>query len=154
MIDLVKRILGSRPAGGAGPEDEEREKHRVPVAACALLLEMAHIDGEFTEAERRLIVSILEHDFGLEADEAAAIMETAGEELEKSVDLWRFARLINRHYTEDEKVRVIEMIWKVIYADGRLEKHEDHLVHSLGRLLRLDHSQLIEAKLKVMDTLA
>ena len=72
MIDLVKRILGSRPAGGAGPEDEEREKHRVPVAACALLLEMAHIDGEFTEAERRLIVSILEHDFGLEADEAAA----------------------------------------------------------------------------------
>jgi uncharacterized tellurite resistance protein B-like protein len=153
MIDLVKQVLGARKRS-RDTAGEDEGKHRVPVAACALLLEMAHIDGEFTEEERRLIVSILEHDFGLGAEEAASIMETAREELKKSIDLWQFARLINRHYTEEEKVRVIEMIWKVVYADGRLEKHEDHLVHSLGRLLRLDHSQLIEAKLKIKDALS
>jgi len=152
MIDLVKRILG---AGAREKEDagEGSGKHSISVAACALLLEMAHIDGEFSEEESRTIVAILKHDYGLKEDEAASIMEAAHEEIRQSIDLWGFARVINREYTEEEKVRIIEMIWRVIYADGRLEKHEDHLVHSLARLLRLDHSQLIEAKLKVKNTL-
>lgn len=150
MIDLVKRILGLDEKQG---ESETHGEHDITVAACALLLEMAHIDGEFSEDEERVIVSILTHDYGLEQDVAKAVLEDAREEVKQSIDLWRFARLINRHYTEAEKVRVIEMIWRVIYADGKLEKHEDHLVHSLGRLLRIDHSQLIEAKLKVKDAL-
>ncbi len=150
MIDLVKRILGSGEKSVAG---ESHGEHGITVAACALLLEMAHIDGEFSEDEEQVIVSVLTHDYGLGQDEASAVMDDAREEMKQSIDLWRFARLINRHYTEEEKVRVIEMIWRVIYADGKLEKHEDHLVHSLGRLLRLDHSQLIEAKLKVKDAL-
>lgn len=152
MIDLMKRILGTAPRTGAA-QAEAPDEHGIVVAACALLLEMANIDGEFTEEESRTILSFLKH-LGLGEDEAESVIQTAGRELEESIDLWRFARVINRHYSEEEKLKVIETIWKVVFADGRLERHEDHLAHSLGRLLRLDHSQLIEAKLRAKGSTA
>ncbi|MFY9398617.1 MAG: TerB family tellurite resistance protein [Desulfomonilia bacterium] len=152
MIDLVKRILGVGRSPGAA-ETKDQGGHHIVVAACALLLEMANIDGEFTEEEGRIILSYLER-LGLEKDKAESVIQSARRELEQSIDLWRFARVINRHYSEEEKLKVIETVWKVVFADGRLEKHEDHLAHSLGRLLRLDHSQLIEAKLRVKGSTA
>jgi len=79
-------------------------------------------------------------------------MEAALAELEGSIDLWKFARIINKEYSVEEKVQTIEAVWRVIYADGRLDGHEDHLVHRLADLLRLSHSQLIEAKLRVKNS--
>jgi uncharacterized tellurite resistance protein B-like protein len=75
-------------------------------------------------------------------------MESARAQMKKSVDLWQFTSTINRHFSMEEKERVIEMIWSVIFADGHLDKYEDYLVHTLSDLLRLDHSSLIEAKLR------
>jgi uncharacterized tellurite resistance protein B-like protein len=78
-------------------------------------------------------------------------MITAAEaELEQSVDYWQFARLINANYSMDEKVAMIEMLWRIVFIDGRLDKHEDYLMHKLARLLRLHHKQLIDAKMKVL----
>ena len=84
----------------------------------------------------------------MNSEEAREMVKAAQTAREISIDLWRFTSLINRNYTEEEKMRVMEMIWKVIYADGRLDGHEDYLVHNLAGLLRLSHSQLIEAKLR------
>jgi uncharacterized tellurite resistance protein B-like protein len=69
--------------------------------------------------------------------------------LKNSNDLWRFASLINKNYSIEEKESIMEMIWRVAYADGHLDKHEDYLVHKMAKLLRLSHKQLIEAKLEV-----
>jgi uncharacterized tellurite resistance protein B-like protein len=77
-------------------------------------------------------------------------MKAADDELERSIDLWQFAKLINENYSTDEKIKVIETVWQVIYTDGVLDKHEDYLVHKLAKLLRLSHKQLIDAKLKVL----
>lgn len=77
------------------------------------------------------------------------IIETADKELKGSLDLWQFTNLINHNYTEEEKIKIIEMIWHIAYTDGRLDKHEDFLVHKLANLLRLTHRQLIDAKVKV-----
>ena len=62
----------------------------------------------------------------------------------------QITNLINQNYSIEEKIRIIEMIWKLAYTDGKLDKHEDYLVHKLARLLRLTHKQLIEAKFKVI----
>ena len=58
--------------------------------------------------------------------------------------------LISQNYTEVEKVRVVELLWKLIYSDGKLDQHEDYLVHRLASLLGLHHKQLIAAKLKAL----
>lgn len=152
MIDLVKRILGVQDQGRNASDEKTRHRSAL-VAACALLLEMAHIDGEFSEDERKRIVSTLKNDYGLGSSEIDSIMKAAEDEVRESIDLWQFTSLINRYYSEEEKVRIIETIWKVIFSDGRLDKHEDYLVHTLGDLLRLDHSQLIDAKIKAKATL-
>ncbi|MBN1827206.1 MAG: TerB family tellurite resistance protein [Candidatus Eisenbacteria bacterium] len=147
MLDLVRRILGSGEgdAGDAGAPPRD-----VSVAACAVFLEMAHIDGRFTEEERRSVVRQLREEFGLAEEDAAALAVAAREEREGSLDLWRFTDLINQNFTDEEKDRLIERIWRVVYADGRLDAHEDYLVHQLAHLLRLGHRRLIEAKLRVL----
>jgi len=147
MIDLVKKFFG-KAVNGHMAEDEEKATHDIRVATCALFLEMSQIDGKFSASEREHIISVLTNDYGLSDDVAAALLEAAHEKLDESIDLWRFTNLINENYSREEKRRIIEIVWRIAYADGRLEKHEDYLVHKLANLLRLTQGELIEAKLK------
>ena len=149
MKDLLKKFFAKTTnedsAGKSVPTSGD-----VRIATCALLLEMANIDGEFSELEKERIVEALTNNYQLSAEHAAALMKAADDELEKSIDLWQFAKLINENYSTEEKIKVIETVWQVIYTDGVLDKHEDYLVHKLAKLLRLSHKQLIDAKLKVL----
>ncbi|HDQ92511.1 MAG TPA: TerB family tellurite resistance protein [Synergistetes bacterium] len=150
MRDIIKSFFSRT----ASPADQRAgEGHDVRVAACALLLEMAHVDGEFDDDEREKIVAILKGHFGLTDEDADEIMQTARAELEGSIDLWRFTHLINENYSVEEKIHIIELVWKVAFTDTRLDKHEDHLAHRMAELLNLNHKQLIDAKLKVKDSL-
>ncbi len=124
--------------------------HDIHVATCALLLEIAQIDGEFSETEQKNIVDLLRNRYNLEDEYIAEITAAAQEERESSHDLWQFTDLINRNYGPQKKMEIIELVWEVIYIDGHLDKHEDYLVHKLARLLNLQHSELIEAKLRVL----
>ncbi|MGD8984645.1 MAG: TerB family tellurite resistance protein [Desulfobacteraceae bacterium] len=153
MIDLVKRYFG-KSARGEGDQNEDAS-HDIRIATCALLLEMANIDGEFSDSERNRIISILQRDHQLPHEHALELIKASNEELHGSVDLWQFTNLINRNYPLEEKIRIIEMVWEIAYTDGKLDKYEDYLVHKLAKLLHLTHKQLIETKLKVIhgDTL-
>lgn len=149
MIDLVKKFFGKSTKGA--PESQEgEESHDIRVATCALLLEMANIDGEFSGAEQENILDTLKKTYQLSEEHAEALIEASNEELKGRIDFWQFTHLINQNYSMEEKIRIIEMVWEIAYADGRLDKHEDYLVHKLAKLLHLTHKQLIEAKLKVI----
>ncbi len=149
MIDLVKKLF--EKSTGPRPSDRERANtHDIRVATCALFLEMANIDGEFTDVERKNILSILKGNFQLSNEYADELLEASNEELKRSIDLWQFTNLINENYSEEEKIQIIEMVWSIIYIDGKLDQHEDYLVHKLAKLLRLSHRQLIDAKLKIL----
>jgi len=149
MIDLVKSFFGKRSAS-KGPSHGPGGVHDVRVATCALFLEMAAIDEEFTDSERERILSILRGNYGLSEDHAAELMDLARRELDQRIDLWQFTNLINENYTKEEKTRVIEMVWEIVYTDDKLDRHEDYLVHKLAKLLGLSHKQLIDAKLKIL----
>jgi len=150
MIDLVKTFFGKVTSDG--PADQERKRsHDIRIATCALFLEMSHIDGEFSESEREHIISILKKNYQLSDEYAVALLEASHEELKGSIDLWQFTNLINQNYSREEKLRIIETIWKIAYTDGELDKHEDYLVHKLSNLLRFTHKELIEAKLKAKN---
>jgi uncharacterized tellurite resistance protein B-like protein len=149
MIDLVKSFFGKRSVS-RGASHETRGVHDVRVATCALFLEMAGIDEEFTDSERERILLILRGNYGLSEDHAAELMDLARRELDQSIDLWQFTNLINENYTKEEKTRIIEMVWEIVYTDDKLDQHEDYLVHKLAKLLGLSHKQLIDAKLKIL----
>lgn len=149
MIDLVKGFFGkSTPIEPAARK--EGESHDIAVATCALFLEMANIDGEFSHSERDRIISVLKKDFHLSDEYAVELLKASERELNQSIDLWQFTNLINENYSLEEKTMIIETVWKIVYTDGKLDMHEDYLVHKLANLLRLTHKQLIEAKLKIL----
>lgn len=149
MMDLLRRLFGrAKPKGSAG--NREANLKDVRIAACALFLEMANIDGEFSESEQKRILSLLKNDYHLSDDEALTLIEATNQELQQSIDLWQFTRRINQSYSDEEKIRIIEMLWKIVYADGALDKHERYLVDKLSKLLRLSHRELIDAKMSVL----
>lgn len=148
MINLVKQFFGKTKTADSGREKKD-ESHDIRVATCALLLEMANIDGEFSQEEQENIITMLKNNFQLSDEHAAELIKSSQKELQGSIDLWQFTNLINQNYSRNEKISIVEMTWKVVYADGKLDKHEDYLIHKLGKLLRLSHKELINAKLKV-----
>ncbi|MCJ7540476.1 MAG: TerB family tellurite resistance protein, partial [Desulfobacterales bacterium] len=77
------------------------------------------------------------------------LIAEAEKQLEESVDLWQFARLINENYSNEEKMEIIETLWRIVYVDGKMDQYEHYLMNKLKNLLRVSHNQLIDAKLKV-----
>ncbi len=151
MLDIVKRFFSKTESETTKNVDQTTE-HDVRVAACALFVEMARIDEEFTEAEMETILSIVQDRYGLSREHADALVAEADKELDKSVDLWQFARLINENYSPDEKLEIIEILWRMVFVDGKMDRYEHYLMNKLKNLLRLSHDQLIAAKLKVLHS--
>ena len=156
MIDLFKKILGTgkkdgqaNPAAAGIPSRPSR--HDVHLATCAIFLEMANVDNEFSDEERESILSICQHEYNLDRDEVLELKRASREELDKSLDVWQFTNAINQHYSNDEKSRVVELLWELVYADGKMDEHENYFMHKLARLLRLTHRDLIDAKLRVIE---
>jgi uncharacterized tellurite resistance protein B-like protein len=151
MLDIVKRFFSKTESETAKNADQATE-HDVRVAACALFVEMARIDEKFTEVEMDTILSIVQDRYGLSREHADALVAEADKELDKSVDLWQFARLINENYSPDEKIEIIELLWRMVFVDGKMDRYEHYLMNKLKNLLRLSHDQLIAAKLKVLHS--
>jgi uncharacterized tellurite resistance protein B-like protein len=148
MFNFSSYFTKGKPDAPA-PSEPGADADRIKVATCALLLQMAKSDDEFSEVERDTITTLLKKDFGLSDELATELLGLSHKKLEESIDLWQHTNLIKKDYSLEEKITVIESIWKVVYADGRLDPHEDYLVHKLSQLLGLSHKQLIDAKLRV-----
>jgi uncharacterized tellurite resistance protein B-like protein len=147
MLEAIKRMFRApMPADDTARPDRT---HALRVATCALFVEMARIDEAFTEKEMARIISVLQERYGLESQEADALIAEADRELDDSLDLWQFARIINENCSNDEKIEIVETLWQIVFVDGRMDDHEHYLMNKLKNLLRLEHRQLIDAKLKV-----
>jgi len=149
MIDLFKRLFSTAADNGLNPAGQDNERDLI-VAIGALFLEMGRIDETFTEQETAQVLSILTNKYGLSGEDADALLDEADRELEASVDLWQFARVINEHYSLPKKEKLIERLWQIVYVDGKMDKYEHYLMNKLSKLLGLSHKQLIDAKLKVL----
>ncbi|WP_305042711.1 tellurite resistance TerB family protein [Geoalkalibacter sp.] len=146
VFDVLKKLL--RPA--AVEQGEARNVGEpVQVATCVLLLEAAHADERLREVELRLVENILSDKFALSPQATAELMDLAERVRRESFDLYQFTREVNENFSGEQKLAVLENLWRVIYADGHLDSHEEALMRQLTSLLRLSHRQMIEAKLRV-----
>jgi uncharacterized tellurite resistance protein B-like protein len=150
MVSFLKSLIIGDRANSAQEFGQADGQARVRIATCAIMLEAANSDDEFTEDERTGILETLSDEFQLSSDEALELVEIAQQRLDESIDLWGFTNTINKALSEQEKVGILEAIWRIIYSDGRLSSHEDSLVHKLSFMLGLRHEQLIEAKLRIL----
>ncbi len=120
------------------------------LAFCVLLLETARADDEFSSRERDRITAVLKSRFSLSDEETEELISAANRAREESLDLWGFTHRINETYDREARRRILKEIWRVVYADGTLDAHEDYLVHKLTNLLRLTHRDMIDTKMSVL----
>lgn len=149
MLSKIKDFFQENMATEEKVEDNQSSTDKVAVATCALLLEMAHSDDEFSEIEENEIKRIMKSEFELSENKVDEIIELSNEERKESLDLWQFTNLINEKFSKQEKIDVIEYIWRVVYADDKVDKYEEYLVRRLSGLLNIDHKDMIDAKLRV-----
>jgi uncharacterized tellurite resistance protein B-like protein len=147
MLASLKQFF--EKLGGDTPRVAVEGVDPIRIATCALFLELARIDEQFDPKEVELILGLLKDSYQLSEEHAQALMEEADAERDASVDLWQFANLINQNFTVGEKIEVVETLWRIVFVDGKMDKYERYLMLKIGNLLRLDHDQLIQAKLKV-----
>jgi uncharacterized tellurite resistance protein B-like protein len=149
MLDVIRRFVRDHIAGDTLPAEGASASSppaRVQLAACALLLELAHADGEFTAPEREHIERTLIHHFGLDESRSGELLRLAEVERAQSLDHFQFTRLIASEYDLGQKMLLAEVMWGVILADGRLSDHETHLVRKLASLMQLEPAYLAQAR--------
>ncbi len=116
------------------------------VAVCAILLEAAEVDQEVPDSERRVLRALLKGEFELDDDGAEELITLTREARRDASDLWPFTTAISREWLPAQKRDLLVMVWRVIFADGRLDAYEDQLARKLQMMLSVNHSVLIEAK--------
>ena len=147
MFDRLRDVLTATPRDNRQADNADRE-HRIQVATAVILLEVAHADEDYSQQEQEHLLNILKDQFNLDEESVQELVKVSEEQLKRSIDIWHFTEIINQNYDAEEKCRIIEKVWQVIFADGRLDKYEDYIVHKLARILHLSHAQMIEAKMK------
>jgi uncharacterized tellurite resistance protein B-like protein len=152
MISKLKALLTDRPgpdnAGTADPNSE-----RLRVATSALLIEAASMDGHFDENEQRTIAALLKNHFELNAEDTDDLMEEGRKVVADSSDLYGFTRIIKDNFSEEERIRMIEMLWEVAYSDSELHHFEANFVRRVTGLIYVSDRESGEARKRVLTTL-
>jgi len=145
MLKRIKDFFDERLAPNAVTADENSE-HMLALATGALLLEMVYMDGELRPEQCEAVkTEVLEH-FGLDEEEAAKLLELAEAERADSTDYFQFTSLINNNYAQEQKVVLVERLWRIAYANESLHIYEEHLVRKIAELLYVPHRAFIAAK--------
>ena len=141
-IEALRAFFAPRPSKEAGPARPDP----VVVAACALLLEIAHADDVFQPEERERIERHIREEMRVSEDELQEVFRIAEEERRESVDLFHFTQLLREHLTRDQRLRLVEAIWGVVYSDGSLSEVEGHLARKIAELLGFQHPEVQAVK--------
>ena len=150
MLEEIKSLIF-----GAG-ELEHRAMDpqlRVHTAAVALLIEMAVMDGDFDTNERATIGQILEAQFGIAKEDVAELITDTEAAVKDAVDLFSFTRVLRDEYEQEERFKIIEMMWEVAYADGVVHEFESSLIRRATGLLNVSDRESGEAKKRVIERL-
>jgi uncharacterized tellurite resistance protein B-like protein len=123
-------------------------EHTLQLATAVLLVEVMRADPEVHAGETDAVLQALGRKFTLSKDERDRLMELAHETARTAYDYQRFTGLLNEHFTQEQKIRVVEAMWQVAYADQHIDAHEHHVISKVAGLLHVTHGEYIGAKLR------
>lgn len=150
MLDGVRsffqKTMQPGPAAESNGGGTDEDTYKLHVAACALLLELAHADEQFTTTERAHIEAVLQRHFSLDADTAKSLIELAEAERRSSTDLYQFTSLIKNSYDLGQKTLLAEIMWGLILTDGEIARHEGYILRKIANLLDLKPGYLAQAR--------
>lgn len=153
MLTAIKRFFEDHMKIEDDKNIASSEK-ALQMACAALLLEMARADFDMHDDELAHIADSLRQEFGLSEADTQALMQLADQEAKQATCHYEFISLINKGFSPEEKVRLIELLWQVAYVDKQLSKYEEAMVRKLADLLYVPHAAFISAKHRVLNRLS
>jgi uncharacterized tellurite resistance protein B-like protein len=149
MLTALRNFFERHIAPQPG-ESQATAARRAQVAAAVLLVEVARSDHDFSDSERQAVLESVQRKFGMSAVEAQEVLTLAEAESHDAHDIYQFTSRIDATFTLEEKLRLIEELWRAAYSDSALHEYEEHLIRRVCDLLHLSHSQFIAAKLRAL----
>lgn len=147
MLKSIRDFFDKNIAQAAPTAD----RHSVELATAALLVEVVRSDAGITASEQKAVMRAVREKFNLSEQEAQAIFNLAEQEVRTANDYYQFTSLINRRFDQQHKQHIIELMWRVAYADSELAAHENHVLRRIAELLHITHADYIAAKMRARD---
>ena len=145
MIKKIKDILSS--FSKQEEADSEDKISSLNQACSALLIEVAFADKIFEESEIITLKESLKEIYGLEDDVIDELITDAKKTVEESTSLYEYTRVVNDEFEYKDKLELLSSLWKLAFADGNLDKYEEHLIRKISDLIHISHSDFIQIKL-------
>ena len=147
MFEVFKKFVSDLADGETHPSQFADNDYRL--SAAALLIHAAAIDGAISDLERERLHAVIKRWFDLDEAATDELVRKATEVEDKSIDLYHFTSLLGRTLDEDGRRRVIEMMWEIVYADGRVSEFEDNLIWRAADLLGVSTRERVELRQRV-----
>lgn len=151
MLRTIVELFETRVRVVIAKEDSQDEEHALQLATATLLVEISRADTHIRDEERAAIVSTIEQAFDLSREETEELVELAESEADNATSLYQFTRLLNKHFSREQRRHIVELLWQVAFADFHIDKYEEYFVRKIADLLHVSHVDYIRAKRKVID---
>ena len=145
MLSRIRDFIAASLAPGEAPAHSAHGRH---LAAAALLIEVARADYRHDPREQVTMREMLHRCFGLSHEELDTLLALAEAEAHEATSSYAFTRVINEEFTDAEKSALLRSMWQVAYADGDVDRYEEHLIRKIAGLIYVPHSEFIRAKLE------
>jgi len=122
------------------------DEHELMVATAGLFLEMVYADFEIHPDEEKQLSNALSNLFNLAQEEISQLLNEAKQTRDQRQDIWQFASLLKDQLDRERRLQILTNLWRIVFADGHVDKYEDALMRKITNLLGLDHSEMIETK--------
>ena len=147
MLDALRKLIADFTDGEHHPSRIASDAYRL--AACALLVHTAAIDGAVSDAERQRLHALVMQRFRLDDEAADELIAEAVEIERRSIDLYQFTSRLGRTLDEAGRARMVEMMWQIVYADGNVTEFEDNLIWRAADLLGVSREERIALRERV-----
>ena len=149
MLRALKDLFDSLSAPDTATP--AREEHALQLACAVLLVEVMRAEPDLRPAELQAVQSALRRKFTLSPDELERLVELADQKARSANDFYGFTSTLNERFSHEQKVRIVEFMWQVAYADGEIAADENHLISKVAGLLHVTHGEYIAAKLHAKE---
>ncbi|WP_111495837.1 MULTISPECIES: TerB family tellurite resistance protein [Marinobacter] len=142
MIDVLKKLFSGDASGVPEPNDPKQ----LAIAATALMVQLARVDQSEDDVEMITIIDCALRSQAITREEATTILADARAHAEDATSLYEFTEKLNDTLDQAGKAEILENIWRVAFADGRIDKYEEQLIRRIAELLHLNHREYMECR--------
>ena len=145
---MLKKIKSLFTKTSEEVSEKEQVSQKIDKTCAALIIEVALADKVFDKSEVDLLKEMLLKAYSLEAKDVQDLIENAEKAVQESTSLYEYTREVNDNFDYESKLNLVDQLWRIAFADGHLDKYEEHVVRKIADLIHISHNDFIQSKLK------